>query len=950
MYLDAPVEAQEWRPNALEDAEFQKLAAAGDWIGSSKDVLWQPLFSSIRKLEQAVIFPSDEAIKSLVDESDSGIEPLFINDLNSSSHGSCPGVGLDMEMLAPVYDTDRLPEHSVIGDICEAERQAVSIVQKLSRSNMDSSILRSAGWVDGGFRPGLTPRGTSSTLYFWAKVADLESGKVPGVFGLDSRRNICFAIRGTQATLQHHGLVDRFDSNISKNLSSTDGIETLEQQWQKGRAVLELGNRVGETMMEKEWSFFALSIDMERQRARFSVNGFVSGTDLEGSPEDWGCDSLDYILSSGVDMQISPVRVGGFALTGGSLQRLYLASRPKYMNIFTGEDRSRLERSARIQRVLKQFNSKMVGLSPPIVLQKRAGTNTSTNTCPGDTVVAVNRRLSRFQSDKCAPPYKCEEQVLRMVCPGGETDPPDQFFGQNPVVVDGDTYFPEFAWTLEGDIVVRNGEELVPVQDYIDINTLEIQMWMLFFVPSTQIATVFKASFDTSGIKITPDISYLQLKILEANEFSEILAWGIGGIAMSVLGALLALPAALKELSIFFRQRMRWFRKSVNKVMPAKSRFRSCKRRDYDDNTSQPDLLDVGLNLALMSLLVVFLINQWRNLRTAGDTFAEIADIEWDNEELSFDTKMNFFFKNLKSAMDLVEVEERFIMISFWMLIVCCIRLIIFMKLHPKIGSVSETFESRAGELLNFIFSFGVIYIFLGYIAHVRFGYLYDEFSTIEQSLITLFSILIGDTMPNYYDNTWMCIFIVGFVFICSFSLLNFLLAIVVNGYTQVTERVLENEVSQSVIADIVAVCWDLWLWYRHKSWPSKLSILSSMQEYFPDVFGQGDEVVYPLGRHKFHEVVCSASKNATPDDADKIFDHYLRLHVLILFKGTSSDDQDTFVAPARPPRPSLQLQKSMSRQTHERNASMRSFKMPVLQETSVRAFSGESQPTTGWL
>jgi len=41
-----------------------------------------------------------------------------------------------------------------------------------------------------------------------------------------------------------------------------------------------------------------------------------------------------------------------------------------------------------------------------------------------------------------------------------------------------------------------------------------------------------------------------------------------------------------------------------------------------------------------MSLLVVFLINQWRNLRTAGDTFAEIADIEWDNEELSFDTKV----------------------------------------------------------------------------------------------------------------------------------------------------------------------------------------------------------------------------------------------------------------------------------------------------------------------
>jgi hypothetical protein len=59
---------------------------------------------------------------------------------------------------------------------------------------------------------------------------------------------------------------------------------------------------------------------------------------------------------------------------------------------------------------------------------------------------------------------------------------------------------------------------------------------------------------------------------------------------------------------------------------------------------------------------------------------------------------------------------------------------------------------------------------------------MYDEFSTYEQSLITQFSLLIGDSSPDYTEDTLMCIFIIAYVFVCTLSLLNFLLAIVVNG------------------------------------------------------------------------------------------------------------------------------------------------------------------------
>jgi hypothetical protein len=55
------------------------------------------------------------------------------------------------------------------------------------------------------------------------------------------------------------------------------------------------------------------------------------------------------------------------------------------------------------------------------------------------------------------------------------------------------------------------------------------------------------------------------------------------------------------------------------------------------------------------------------------------------------------------------------------------VRVILYLKVHPRIAAVTRTFEVCFWELLNFFFSFGVIYVFLAFIAHIKFGFLYDE-------------------------------------------------------------------------------------------------------------------------------------------------------------------------------------------------------------------------------
>jgi hypothetical protein len=206
-----------------------------------------------------------------------------------------------------------------------------------------------------------------------------------------------------------------------------------------------------------------------------------------------------------------------------------------------------------------------------------------------------------------------------------------------------------------------------------------------------------------------------------------------------------------------------------------------------------------------------------------------------------------------------------------------------------------------------------------------RFGYLYEEFSTIRQSLITQFAILVGDSTPDYSSDSMMCIYVVAFVFVCSLSLLNFFLAIVVNGaathtstisaltskqlldpsapiltaplpsslfspfvvlrcfagYTKVTERVLENQVAQSFAADALLVPMDVILWLRNKRWPSKLAILNSLYLTYPDVFeDEAVGVVRALPQERFREVVIAAAgkKGASAEDGDRIFEHYCRL------------------------------------------------------------------------
>lgn len=46
--------------------------------------------------------------------------------------------------------------------------------------------------------------------------------------------------------------------------------------------------------------------------------------------------------------------------------------------------------------------------------------------------------------------------------------------------------------------------------------------------------------------------------------------------------------------------------------------------------------------------------------------------------------------------------------------------MIVFMNIHPHIAGIAKTFRVVGFELINFLLSFGIIFVFLAFLAHIR--------------------------------------------------------------------------------------------------------------------------------------------------------------------------------------------------------------------------------------
>ena len=137
--------------------------------------------------------------------------------------------------------------------------------------------------------------------------------------------------------------------------------------------------------------------------------------------------------------------------------------------------------------------------------------------------------------------------------------------------------------------------------------------------------------------------------------------------------------------------------------------------------------------------------------------------------------------------------------------------------------------------------TFAVLFLFMACAAYLRFGPTHEEFGTFPSAIRTQFTLMLSLSIPAISKDPFLTLYIVSFVLLCTLAMLNFFLAIVVNGYTNTQEEIqtMEAKTARGVLVDIWGVILDAWAW-RANNWPSKIFILNSLLEKYPRVFRFG--------------------------------------------------------------------------------------------------------------
>eukprot|EP00897_Mesotaenium_endlicherianum_P001391 jgi/Mesen1/127/ME1126805C07566 len=103
------------------------------------------------------------------------------------------------------------------------------------------------------------------------------------------------------------------------------------------------------------------------------------------------------------------------------------------------------------------------------------------------------------------------------------------------------------------------------------------------------------------------------------------------------------------------------------------------------------------------------------------------------------------------------------------------LRVLKFLDFQPRMGIITRALAVAAPELYSFFLLLAVIFIIYSLQAHLVFGHSLDTYRSMATSMNTNFQLLISNTDIFY------CTFIIFVTFI----LMNFLIAIIVEGFVE---------------------------------------------------------------------------------------------------------------------------------------------------------------------
>lgn len=282
--------------------------------------------------------------------------------------------------------------------------------------------------------------------------------------------------------------------------------------------------------------------------------------------------------------------------------------------------------------------------------------------------------------------------------------------------------------------------------------------------------------------------------------------------------------------------------------------IRSCCLLVYNnkhDGTPLSSMTGQVLEILTQTLLLSFTIALF-----IGWTQQELVHVEFDEmlhsflelRELSHDAfseVVDHFFEVKTHVYYTTAWYSRHRVVAYMVIYGQFIQLILYFNVHPRMAVLTHTIQNGLDHMVHFLLLFSILFGFLAFMAHWMFGPDLDIFQTMMQTISEQVRILFGEYlvagegMKNLSGRVFgiYVLYFITFMFIVSWTLLNFFLAIVVDAFVIVKEEIGGAGVHKNFFVDVVDA-FMVFFHYRTHRWPSYKKLktaLDKVQRYHKD-------------------------------------------------------------------------------------------------------------------
>jgi len=438
-----------------------------------------------------------------------------------------------------------------------------------------------------------------------------------------------------------------------------------------------------------------------------------------------------------------------------------------------------------------------------MILQTRSDRQKS---CPFAFTERFHDYLWTSAAAQCGAVHNCEvfgsSSLNLYACNADE--PPEEFFGKAAGSMAAG-HFDELLQSIaDAQLLVRYdatmGRNLMySTADYIDAQTSSATVLFVFFSLPSGIITILEVNvvFDLTP-KLTRTITHLNAK------------QGTWNVVYLTLCCVTIFTCLLTGIKILLKLTMPW-------------RF----------GRYHHSLFVGAVDLAVMCIFPVVYLSMMASHSTSSErelveVAATMVAVPWESSGVSPSDKAAAYALAVTGLRAAIEHQGRLLAAGVVLGVLLLLRLMFATDMHPRIGVLVRTMVHAARDLFHFFLLVVVLYSSSMLLAYASFGGTRYEFASVSQSMKTLIDVTLGSLPSDVFDEPALALFLLLFLLVNFFVILNFMIAIILDAYAAVTAD-MNNLTNRSLVRDVM-LCLSAERKRFTYRWPSHVEAIKALK------------------------------------------------------------------------------------------------------------------------